>query len=788
MGQRTVILILFMCGLLASCATPAPTVVPTAVQLSRAPALQTGFDPQRDGFSFRNYGVKADISNLTSSDMQRLFGDAVCMIATESCTLIPAARIWMEEINRAMQTGHCEGMAVLSQYFYYGVINPKMFGGDSVAALQLADNPPLQREIAYWWATQATFPTRAHRVVTDPVEAVGLLRAGLHKDADVAQLYTIGIYQTDFNGGHTVTPIGLRDINATHVAIQIYDNNIPNETREIIVDTAKNTWTYTATNVDGVAQSYAGDRTSKTIELTAAAPRLQKQVCHFCPSNPVVQSVDDLTTFFFSSSATVTTALSKQFSAYFVDGLGRRVGIVLGKVYNEIPNAQIGFLRGAPAQWSPLGMPMLSIPASVNGSLRITGVQNVPINVTAFGKGKVVALQNLLVDATVASEIRLDQVGSTVAIASGTQSSPDIYVGYSDADQNVEMTVKRIVLQKGAKVAASANKQTKTLAMLTSDGQSAQVQVSAADANQSAPVSSQTTVTTDDQSLAPIIDALAPAPVQDISISPTATIVMPSATPVARRNPPRPTQTKLLPTRLIPTSDSSTAGDDKDDSSDGDGSSKNNGGGESSTGDGSTVITDTLGLTPTDVSGGDDTNTRPTWSSGDARPTPENDDGDVAPTPSGDNGDVAPTPSGDDNPRPTPGSGDDDDGDRTRPTPGGGDDNDRTRPTPGGGGDNDRPRPTPGGDGGRTRPTRDRGDHGDGSDSGDTTRNNAPDDGNGQLDAHAPTAVTEEQSDSAPINKTPVPTQNADDSWPVRQYVPPTAVLLKDDGIGELRE
>ncbi len=786
MGRRTVILILFMCGLLASCATPATTVVPTAVQFStdanaQFASVQIGFDPQRDGFSFRNYGANADISNLTNSDMQRLFGDAVCMVASKSCTLIPAARIWMEEINRAMQTGHCEGMAVLSQYFYYGVINPKMFGGDSVAALQLADNPPLQREIAYWWATQATFPTRAHRVITDPIEAVTMLRAGLHKDADVAQLYTIGIYQADFMSGHTVTPIGLRDIDATHVAIQIYDNNIPNETREITVDTVKNTWTYAATNVDGVPRTYYGDSTSKTLELTAAAPRLQKQVCHFCPSNPVAQSVDDLTTFFFSSSATAATAISQQFSAYFVDGLGRRVGIVLGKVYNEIPNAQIGFLRGAPDQWSPLGMPMLSVPASVNGSLRITGLQNVPINVTAFGKGKVVALQNLLVDATVASEIRLDQVGSTVAIASGTQSSPDIYVGYSDADQNVEMTVKRIVLQKGAKVAASANKQTKTLAMLTSDGQSAQVQVSAADANQPEPVSSQTTVTTDDQSLAPIIDALSPELVQDISISPTVTIVMPSATPVARRNPPRPTQTKLLPTRLMPTDDSSTAGDGKDDSSNGDGSSKNNGGGESSSDDATRVITSTLGLTPTDIGGGspgDDT----------IRPTPSG-DGTTLPTPSGDDT-QRPTPGGDDNPRPTPGSGDDDDddGDRTRPTPGGGGDNDRTRPTPGGGGDNDRARPTPVGDGGRPRPTRDRGDHGDGNDSGDTTRNNTPDTGDEQKITPSPIVSNEEQTDRMPIDKTPVPTQNADDSWPVRQYVPPTAVLSKDDGIGELRE
>jgi hypothetical protein len=354
-------------------------------------------------------------------------------------------------------------------------------------------------------------------------------------------------------------------------------------------------------------------------------------------------------------------------------------------------------------------------------------------------------------------------------------------VGYSEADQNVEMTVKRVVLQKGAKAAASANKQTKTLAMLTSDQQQAQVQVSATDANQSAPVSSQTTVTTDDQSLAPIIDALSPELVQDISISPTATLIMPSATPVARRNPPRPTQTKLLPTRLMPTDDSSTAGDGKDDSSNGDGSSKNNGGGESSSDDATRVITSTLGLTPTDIGGGspgDDT-IRPTPGGDDnQRPTPGSDDT-IRPTPGSDDN-QRPTPGGDDNQRPTPGSDD-----NQRPTPGS---DDNQRPTPGSGDDNDRTRPTPVGDGGRPRPTRDRSDHGDGSDSGDTTRNNTPDTGDEQKITPSPIVSTEEQTDRMPIDKTPVPTQNADNSWLIRQYTPPTAVVSSDDRIGELRE
>jgi len=450
MWQRIRIYLTVLALVLAGCATN-NTPATTSMQMMQASAVATmqnvsdGFDPSRDGFSFKNYGKADNISNLTEQDMQRLFGDVVCMATVkQACVLIPAARIWMEEINRAMQTGHCEGMAVLSQYFYYNVIKPSQFGATRVADLTLANNPLLQREIAYWWATQATYPTRGQRVVAEPAEIVRMLRQGFVQNADISQLYTLGIYRADFSGGHTVTPIAVRDIDATHVAIAIYDNNLPNETREIVVDVMTNTWSYTAPSLNGTTVTYNGDATSKNLELTAVAARLDKQVCHFCPNSPVAEVIDGATTFFFSSASQAAQVVSKQFSAYFVDDLGRRVGIVLGKVYNEIPNAQIGFLRGAPVMWSPLGMPMLTIPAQVNGTLRITGLAKAPINITAFGQGSVVALQNMQLDETLASEIRIDQAQGTVAVAAANDATPDIIVGYSDATQNIEMTVSDV--------------------------------------------------------------------------------------------------------------------------------------------------------------------------------------------------------------------------------------------------------------------------------------------------------------------------------------------------------
>lgn len=446
----------------------------------------TGFDPVRDGFSFRNYGFAEGVSNLLPVDMQRLFGDSVCRRGdvTSECELIPAADVWMTEINRAMQTGHCEGMAVLSQYMYYGIVSPDRFGASDPAALDLQQNPTLQREIAYWWATQATYPTRAHRVMTTPQQLVDQLKVVLHDQADVDELYTIGMYRADFSSGHTVTPIGIAQIDETTVAIRIYDNNVPAETQNIYVNTQSNTWQYRAPNLHGEVQEYAGDAQSNNLELTSAAPRLEQQVCHFCPDYTTADVIEEMTTFFFSSSAPQVAQLSKQFSAYFIDTLGRRVGVIKGRVFNEIPEAELGFLRGSDSQWSPLGLPMIAVPESIEGVVRLSGAADVPVNISAFGPGTVVALQNMQLATDAVSEIKLDQRAGQVVVASAAASAPDIVVGYTTADRNVSMTVKNIKLNVGGKAALKADQRQDDVQVVTSEEQRVNVNVVRAQSNQ----------------------------------------------------------------------------------------------------------------------------------------------------------------------------------------------------------------------------------------------------------------------------------------------------------------
>jgi len=69
-----------------------------------------------------------------------MFGDKVCVaIEGDQCILTPPGQQWLEQISTAMNDGHCEGMAVLSNLFYTGKANPA--GGRAFAPLPQAASP-----------------------------------------------------------------------------------------------------------------------------------------------------------------------------------------------------------------------------------------------------------------------------------------------------------------------------------------------------------------------------------------------------------------------------------------------------------------------------------------------------------------------------------------------------------------------------------------------------------------------------------------------------------------------
>jgi hypothetical protein len=329
--------------------------------------VHSGFEPTTHGFSFFNYGDEINPTDLTPAEMERMFGDAVCAAVTDgTCVLTPAAQQWMEENNNYMGGGHCYGMAALSSLMYYDRISPADFGG-SVAYDLALENESLQREIAYWWAMQGTYPGVAERIDSSPTAVVEALVDAFEEGKDATDYWVIAFYKRDFTGGHAVTPLGVENLGDGRYNILVYDNNFPNETRIIEIDTNADTWQYEGSpNPEIESDLYEGDANSLTLEVIDLTNALEPQVCHFCAEGAsgetaglnnvlgstgaaVVAEAPDIfwqalqelwdLLIYGETDAFYQVWLTGDFELLVVDDWDRRVGIADGEFVNEIPGA-----------------------------------------------------------------------------------------------------------------------------------------------------------------------------------------------------------------------------------------------------------------------------------------------------------------------------------------------------------------------------------------------------------------------------------------------------------------
>jgi hypothetical protein len=92
-------------------------------------------------------------------------------------------------------------------------------------------------------------------------------------------------------------------------------------------------------------------------------------------------------------------------------------------------------------------------------------------------------LQNMRLKTNQISEIKVDQQAGTVVVASAANATPDIVVGYSTASKNITLTVQRVQLQEGSKVAVQANQAVDSVAVSASQAQTLAVRSARNDAN-----------------------------------------------------------------------------------------------------------------------------------------------------------------------------------------------------------------------------------------------------------------------------------------------------------------
>ena len=296
--------------------------------------------------------------------MLRMFGERACAnIIDGVCTLTPPAQEWMQKMNNAMNGGHCEGMAVLSELMYYGEIDPGQFGATNVFDLQLDGNPDLQREIAYWWVTQATYPGSSIKVSGAPSVVVQTLQETFLQGRDLSEAWAVGIYMPDKSGGHSITPVAVDNQGQGIYHIQVYDNNFPGETRTIIVDTDQETWRYNgSTNPSETTRLYEGDQQTQTLEIVAISPRMELQECTFCEGGD--QS-------WFRGSALDEVSVDQEYFEIWLEGEAnllivdhedRQVGFVEGEFVNEIPTASTHWMRLGPEAGDDFLDPIYRIP------------------------------------------------------------------------------------------------------------------------------------------------------------------------------------------------------------------------------------------------------------------------------------------------------------------------------------------------------------------------------------------------------------------------------------------
>ena len=247
----------------------------------------SGMRPTTDGFSFENWGGPVADDAVTLNTAAQIYGtDAVCAeVQADTCTPLPGAQQWVEEMNASIEGGRCEGMAVMSQRFAVGLNSPSEFqdGATVVADLQ-RETSTVGADISRWWVTQnlstvAEFNYAAQQLT--PTQIAQDMVMAIRDQAGV----TFGFY---FNGqGHAITPIAIALRPDGVLDVMSYDNNYPGQITTVTIDPSTETWSYdmAATNAGVDADIWSG--TTGTMDYTLMSAREE--------ANPAPWSANDRT-------------------------------------------------------------------------------------------------------------------------------------------------------------------------------------------------------------------------------------------------------------------------------------------------------------------------------------------------------------------------------------------------------------------------------------------------------------------------------------------------------------
>ncbi len=423
-----------------------------------------GFRPQANGFGTQNYGdVLSDNStpvNLTPAQMQTFFGNGVCVDATAAtCTLNPEAQAWMDKTNASMAGGHCFGFSVAAQLFWTGTSKPTDYGAATTPALTIPGNAPLQQDIAYTWAFQTLSSVNNSVIKGTPVDIVNKLKAVLQPNP--TETYTVAIFKADGTGGHAVTPYAIEDAGGGINNILIYDNNYPGITRKITVDTNANTWQYNAAiNPSSPSELYQGDANTMSMSLYPTTPGLGSQPNPF--SGTAASGATGSTSALRTGNAANTATLVDQTTSpemdqiwlqgsdtghghlVITDDQGNQLGIVNGKLVNNIPGAQVEE-QFQDEDWQVAEEPNYYVPDGTKFTVSLDGTDLKKADqesVGVIGPSFDLAVDNINLQPKEKDTLDIGADATHWTYSASSVQSPEISLGVSDDSADYTFDVK----------------------------------------------------------------------------------------------------------------------------------------------------------------------------------------------------------------------------------------------------------------------------------------------------------------------------------------------------------
>lgn len=435
----------------------------------------SGFRPERDGFSFENYGNDVEPENLTTASLQALFGDDVCIGGNgDDCRLTPAAKRWMQTENDRMDGGHCMGFSVAAIRMFTDKLAETDFGADTPAGLEIQGNTDLQSSIAEHWVYQDLPRIRAKTVDGTPTEVLQKLADALNSGKED---YTIGIFMADGTGGHAITPYAIEDRGDDRYAVLVYDNNFPGITRALVVDTANDTWRYVGgTNPKDTDEIYEGDAETQSMVLLPTSPGETLQPCPFCQGDDgeagegFGAAVGSKKSY---SQITLNGDLENHPHLVLTDDKDRVTGIVDGEFVNEIPGVEVQQSFSV-RNWEAGPEPSYLVPAGQDIGITIDGSnlkKKAKVTLDLISGGLVVSVEEIKIAPGQQDDVALSGDGHGLYYATdGTgEESPEFYAGVDDGDASYTFAAAALGIKRGATVGLLVDQESGTV-LLDADG------------------------------------------------------------------------------------------------------------------------------------------------------------------------------------------------------------------------------------------------------------------------------------------------------------------------------